>query len=233
MTRKEINTLIERIEKVPCGDGDQLGERYQVLGYQRWFLHGALRTGVTRAAFTLGRGGGKSGLGSMLGVAALTIPPLCRPGFECAVIASSFAQGLLVGRSVKTSLELIGFKFGRTGDFRVRDSQNMFEIESNRSRARFKIFGSDSKRAHGLRPNLLLCDEPAQWEIGGERLAAALRTALGKRKGARLFAFGTRPDSETHWFERMLTEKDPSVFSMIFATDRKKDPFDETGLAGR
>ena len=78
------------------------------------------------------------------------------------------------------------------------------------------------KRAHGLRTNLLLLDEPAQWEIGGERLAAALRTALGKRKGARLFAFGTRPDSETHWFERMLTEKDPSVFSMIFATDRKK-----------
>ena len=61
----------------------------------------------------------------------------------------------------------------------------------------------------------------------GERLAAALRTALGKRQGARLFAFGTRPDSETHWFERMLTEKDPSVFSMIFATARSADPFSE------
>ncbi len=227
MTRKEIDTLIERIEKVPCGDGDQLGEPYKLLKYQRAFLHGAFSDGVIRAGFTLGRGGGKTGLASMLGFAALCIPPLCRPGFECAAVASSFNQALLIGRSVKTSLELAGFQFGKNGEFRVRDSQNMFEIQSNKSRARLRVYGSDSKRAHGLRPNLLLCDEPAQWEIGGERLAVALRTSLGKRKGARMLAFGTRPDSEAHWFERMLVEKDPSVFSMIFATDRDADPFDE------
>ncbi|MXW23046.1 MAG: hypothetical protein F4X55_02400 [Candidatus Dadabacteria bacterium] len=72
-----------------------------------------------------------------------------------------------------------------------------------------------------MRPNLILADEPAQWEIGGERLAPALRTALGKRKGTRMLAFGIRPDSETHWFERMLTEKDPSVFSMVFTASRE------------
>ena len=85
------------------------------------------------------------------------------------------------------------------------------------------MYGSDSKRAHGLRPNLVLCDEPAQWELGGERLAAALRTSLGKRQGARFLAFGTRPDSEYHWFERMLVEKDPSRVQYDFATPRDRD----------
>ena len=42
-----------------------------------------------------------------------------------------------------------------------------------------------------------------------------------------MFAFGTRPDSESHWFERMLVEKDPSVYSRIYASSRERDPFDE------
>ena len=105
------------------------------------------------------------------------------------MVASSFAQALICGRSVKKSLELLGKTFGRKGDFRLRDSQNMFEIESNASGSRFKVYGSDSQRAHGGRFSLLLLDEGAQWPLGGERLAAALRTSLGKRKGARMLRF--------------------------------------------
>ena len=224
----DVKELIEHIETLPIGDGDLLGDPYRLLKYQKQFLRGAFRPGILRAGFTLGRGGGKTGLASALALSAL-LPdsPLHRPGFEVAVVASSFLQATICGRSVKTSLELMGKEFGKKGDYRIRDSQNMFEIENQGTRARFKVYGSDSQRAHGLRPNLILCDEPAQWVLKGERLAAALRTALGKRQGARLFAFGTRPDSEVHWFERLLTEKDPSVFSMIFATDRSADPFNE------
>ena len=220
--------LIAYIEKLPVGDGDSYGEPYRLLKYQKSFLRGSFKEGVIRAGFTLGRGGGKTGLASALALAAL-LPdsPLHRNGFEVAMVASSFPQACICGRSVKTSLELMGKSFGRTGEYRVLDSQNIFEITNLTTHSRFKVYGSDSKRAHGLRPNLLLLDEPAQWETGGEKLAAALRTALGKRKGAKMLAFGTRPDSEVHWFERMLVEKDPAVFSMIFATERKSDPFNE------
>ena len=226
----KIADLIAHIEGLPCGDGDQYGEPYRLLKYQKQFLQGAFREGVSRAGFTLGRGGGKTGLASALGLSAL-LPdsPLHRDGFEVAVIASSFTQATICGRSVKNSLELMGKPFGRRGDYRLQDSQNMFAIENLKSKARFRVYGSDSKRAHGLRPNLILADEPAQWETGGEKLAAALRTALGKRKGARMFAFGTRPDSEAHWFERLLTEKDPAVFAMIFATPRETDWDNEAG----
>ena len=224
----DVTKLIQYIETLPIGDGDLLGENYRLLKYQKRFLRGAFKDGILRAGFTLGRGGGKTGLASALALSAL-LPdsPLHRDGFEVAVVASSFSQACICGRSVKTSLELMGKTFGKKGNYRLRDSQNIFEIENQATGSRFKVYGSDSQRAHGLRPNLILCDEPAQWVLKGERLAAALRTALGKRQGARLFAFGTRPDSETHWFERMLTEKDPSVFSMIFATARSADPFSE------
>ena len=40
---------------------------------------------------------------------------------------------------------------------------------------------SDPRRAHGLRPFLVLADEPAQWPPAtGEKMISALRTGLGK-----------------------------------------------------
>lgn len=82
--------LIRFIEKIPCGYGDSIGDPYQLLKYQKQFLRGAFKEGVSRAGFTLGRGGGKTGLASALALAAL-LPdsPLHRPGFEVAVVASS------------------------------------------------------------------------------------------------------------------------------------------------
>ena len=181
----DVTKLIKHIETLLCGDGDQIGEPYRLLKYQKKFLRGAFRPGIIRAGFTLGRGSGKTGLASALALSAL-LPdsPLHRPGFEIAVVASSFNQACICGMSVKTSFELMGKSFGKGKQYRVRDSQNTFEILNQETRARFRVYGSDSKRAHGLRPNLVLADEPAQWITGGERLAAALRTALGKRRGA-------------------------------------------------
>ena len=223
----KISELIRSIESRPIGDGDRLGEPFRLLKYQKQFLRSAFREGIVRSALTLARGGGKTGLASALALEAL-LPdsPLHCPGFECVVIASSFQQATICGRAVKTSLELLGKKTeGKDREYRVRDSQNIFDIENMRTHARFKVYGSDSKRAHGLRPNLVIADEPAQWELGGERLAAALRTALGKRKNARMLAIGTRPDAARHWFARMLDEKDTSVSQMVFAAPRS-EPWD-------
>lgn len=155
--------------------------------YQKRFPRGAFSSGVQCAGFTLGRGDGKTGLASTLGLLApRPDSPLHYPGFEAVVIASSFNQACICDCSVKASLELMGAE----KECRVRDSQTLFEIEHKTSKARLRVYGSDSKRVYGLRPNLVLCDEPAQGEIDGERLAATLQTALGKRQGAKLLAMG-------------------------------------------
>ena len=123
----DVTKLIKHIETLPVGDGDLLGENpYGSSAIKSVSFEGRSKTGILRAGFTLGRGGGKTGLASALALAAL-LPdsPLHRDGFEVAVVASSFLQATICGRSVKTSLELMGKTFGRKGDYRLQDSQNM------------------------------------------------------------------------------------------------------------
>ena len=68
-----------------------------------------------------------------------------------------------------------------------------------------RCIGSDPRRAHGLRPALVLADEPAQWEhTKSDAMLAALRTGLGKVPGSRLIALGTRPADPNHWFAKLL-----------------------------
>ena len=56
-----------------------------------------------------------------------------------------------------------------------------------------------------LHRKLCLLDEPAQWPRStGDSMLAALRTSLGKQETALLVALGTRPASDSHFFQRML-----------------------------
>ena len=56
-------------------------------------------------------------------------------------------------------------------------------------------------------------------------LAAAIRTSLGKRKGSRAIFIGTRPSSDSHFFARLLTEDDPSVYAQVHAAAPDDPPF--------
>ena len=182
--------LIASLESAPVGDGDLLGQPFQVLAYQRRFLRGAFRRGVLRAGLSVARGAGKSGLASALALDSIRpCGVLHAPGAETVVLASSFAQARIIFDAVKTSLELLG----EDGDYRILDQQNMAMIQHRGTKARLRVAGSDNKRAHGWRFNLALCDEPSQWGPRGESLAAAVKTGLGKRRDARALFIGTRP----------------------------------------
>ena len=214
--------LIQSLESCPIGDGDLLGQPFKVLPYQRKFLAGAFAPGVMRAGFSAARGSGKTGLSSALALAAVRpAGSLHKAGGEVILIASAFAQARLGFEAVKASLGLMG----EAGDYRILDQQNMALIQHKETGARLRVLGADAKRAHGLRFNLAVCDEPAQWGVRGELLASAVKTALGKRKGARAVFLGTRPASDSHFFARLLAENDPSVFSLTFAAGPDDDPF--------
>ena len=219
-----MNTLelIRSLEEVPVGDGDLRGELFQVLPYQRRFLRGAFKPGIIRAGLSLARGGGKTGLAS--GLALDAIRPagvLHAAGFEVVLIASSFVQARLGFEAVLTSLELMG----ETDDYRIRDQQNLADIQHKQTGARLRVVGSDARRAHGWRVNLVIGDEPSQWGPSGELLAAAIRTALGKRRGAKALFLGTRPSSDEHFFARLLAEVDPAVYVQSHAAEVGDPPF--------
>ena len=218
----KIERLVTSLESAPVGDGDLIGAPFRCLPYQRRFLRGAFKPGVMRAGLSLARGGGKTGLASALALDSIRPDgALHRDGGETIVIASAFAQARLTFEAVQTSLELMG----EAEDYRIRDQQNLADIQHRRTKARLRVAGADNRRAHGWRVNLVIGDEPSQWGPRGELLAAAIRTALGKRKGARAIFIGTRPASDSHFFARLLAEDDPSVYAQTHAAGPDDPPF--------
>ena len=183
--------LIDSLEACPVGDGDLRGELFRVLPYQRRFLRGAFAAGVQRAGLSLARGGGKTGLASALCLDAIRPAGILhREGFECILIASSFAQARLGFEAVLTSLDLMGELAPVPGEGSTEPSGHTAPGE-RRSAAGW--WDQTRNALMGWRVNLVIGDEPSQWGPSGELLAAAIRTALGKRKGARALFLGTRP----------------------------------------
>ena len=217
-----VKALVSSLEACPVGDGDLLGAPFQCLPYQRRFLRGAFRSGVLRAGLSLARGGGKTGLASALALDSIRpAGALHQDGCETIVVASAFPQAKICFDAVRTSLELMG----EADKYRIRDQQNLADIQHRESMARLRVAGADNRRAHGWRVNLVIGDEPSQWGPRGELLAAAIRTSLGKRQGARALLIGTRPASDSHFFARLLEESDASVYAQTHAAGPDDSPF--------
>lgn len=186
-----------------------VGSHLDLIPWETRFLHRLART-EGDLALTVARGNGKSALCAAVGAAVID-GPLRLPDAEVVLVASSFAQACIMFRDVK---RFIGDAVADRATWRVRDTTGIAEMEHLPSRARLKAIGSDPRRMHGLRPLLVLADEPAQWPPStSEAALAALQTGLGKHPGSRLIALGTRPADAEHWFARMLRDRDATVYA--------------------
>ena len=180
---------------------EYVGSHLDLIPWERRFLYRLARTDGD-LGLSVGRGNGKSALCAAVGCAVLD-GPLRIPDAEVVLVASSFQQASIMFRDVR---RFLGGKLGDRSTWRVRDSQGLADIEHLPSRARLRAVGSDPRRMHGLRPVLVLADEPAQWPpTTADAALAALRTGLGKHPGSRLVALGTRPAGD-HWFRRLLAD---------------------------
>ena len=196
--------LIDFLGGLELSGGDHDGSLFDVLAWERRFVSGAFRVSGD-AALSVARGNGKSALCAAIAAAVVDpVGPLHGRRREAVVSAASFDQGRVIFEDV---LLFLGARYDiyDRAVWRRQDSSNRAHIEHRASGARVRCIGSDPANAHGLRPSLVLCDEPAQWlPSTRDRMLAALRTGLGKVPGSRLVALGTRPADEGHWFARML-----------------------------
>ena len=193
--------LTDYLAGLTVTQGRRAGQPFVVLPWQRRFVRGAFAPGAGTAALSVARGNGKSTL--VAGIAAAAVDgPLMVPRGETIIVASSFAQA---GIAFDHVCHFLGDKLRDRKRYRFWQTGQLAKIEDRETGASVRAIGSDPKRAHGLAPVLILCDEPAQWpSSSGDRMLAALRTSLGKQPGARLIALGTRPASAEHWFAKML-----------------------------
>ena len=196
-----MRRLTDFLETLTVTQGRRAGEAFKVLPWQARFVDGAFAPGAGTAALSVARGNGKTALVAGIAAAALD-GPLAVPRGETVIVASSFAQATIAFDHV---VAFMGAKLRDRKRYRFWQTGQLSRIEDRKSGASVRALGSDPKRAHGLAPVLILCDEPAQWpSSSGDRMLSALRTSLGKQPGARLIALGTRPASREHWFSKML-----------------------------
>ena len=122
-------------------------------------------------------------------------------------MASSFQQSRVIFEDVLAYARGLGHDLGDRELWRRQDSANQATLTYVKTGARVRCIGSDPKRAHGLRPFLVLADEGGMWEAGkADQMISALRTGLGKLPNSRLIALGTLPSDGQHWFSQMLRD---------------------------
>ena len=199
--------LVAWLGKLTLSGGDLDGQPFTVWPWERRFILGTFGQSGN-AALSIARGNGKSAFVAAL-AAAVVCPgaPLHGTRRDVVCVASSFQQARVIFEDVLAYARGLGHDLGDRGLWRRQDSANMATLEHRPSGARVRCIGSDPKRAHGLRPFLVLADEPAQWEgTKTEAMISALRTGLGKTPNSRLIALGTLPADGQHWFSQMLRD---------------------------
>ena len=207
--------------------GPKANEPVRLLDYEIDFIENMLRPEIAEAALSMPRGNAKTSLMSLIAAEAVW-GELAEQGSHVIIVASSIDQG-------KTACEFIEFyltcKAERKGTtlkdagIAVKIGLNYAEIKNSSEKITLRVMGKDPRYAHGKRLSFALCDEPAQWDpLKSEKMYNAVSTGDGKIDSFKVVAIGTMPDSEEHWFHKLIYSDIESVHSQIFAHVPNGDP---------
>ena len=193
--------------------------------FQRDFLAGVLKPGTKRAALSIPRGNGKSFLGGYFAADSLTPGgALFEAGAENVLLSGSFDQARYVFRFAKEFLGEEGYSY--------LDSTNKLAIRHKESGTRLLVRSSRAKGAFGIvGARIAIADEPGSFDtIGGEMMADALDTAIGKPgTDLKVVYIGTLAPATNGWW-RQLVEAGSSRSTFVQALQgdlRKWDSWSE------
>ena len=192
----EARNVIKYLSRLKVTQGPRAGEPFKVLAWQKRFIRGFL--GADISALSVGRGNGKTSLLAAVGAAALS-GPLARPRGEVLLVAGSFDQA-------KISFDhILNFLPRNNERYRVQDSANNATVLDKETGCTLRCSGATARLLLGRAPHLILVDEPsAILHTQVEKIVAAILTSLGKHDNSRVVFLGTRPGSESHFFQKML-----------------------------
>ena len=201
-----------------------LNQSIKVFPWESRWLRAVLADGILYGSCAISRGNGKTTFAGAVAASAIAPGgPLYVEGTAVILVAASFGQAR---EGFEATQEILDpWIRAEPDDWRVLDGQRLL-IEHRPTRTKLEVRGSEARTLHGIRKGrLFICDEPAQWQANmRDRLWSAIRTSLGKVEGARCLLIGTRPDSEDHFFSRML-RGGPATIGMSWHAERDDDPF--------
>lgn len=189
---------------------------FTVRPFQRKILK-AVESG-SEIGITMPRGNGKSTFASAIALSRVML----EENREVVVVSGSYGQS----RSVMKQCRALIPNEHDHKEWRFRDSPNEQSIRNLSTGGLIRSISSKPNRAHGLIPDLILADEPAQWQASdADKMHEILKTTLGKND-CKLIVFGTRPTNRDHFFSRML---DDSLVEVIdFGAPLNADPLCES-----
>ena len=215
------NRLIERVETFPITQGESSYSeqgKFKCLPWQRRFLRGVFRPHISTAALSVGRGNGKSTLCALIACAFLT--DKAKYNSDLVIVASSFEQAQIIFRAIIRTLYATYTDESLRKNFRKIDSTNNASIQNRITGLRVKVIGNDADKAHGLQAFIVLADEPAKWPTGGLKMWNALKTSQGKIANSKLIFFGTQPESDNHFFSKLLRDDRESNYSQLHSVPK-------------
>ncbi|MDE0398488.1 MAG: terminase large subunit [Candidatus Poribacteria bacterium] len=233
--------------------GPRSGELMQLFPFQRRWLRGAMRVGITEASLSVARGNGKTSLIAAV-IASVFSPdwdnrPIPLRKCEVILCASTFAQARVIAEEAELMIRSACVRMGRycvanelfDGEmdidekrykkrYEVRIGANRLTIRDTITQVTLIALATNVSGLHGRRPGLVLADELAQWRDGyGDKMIAALRTSLGKIENSRMFCISTKPSHPDHFFSKMLARQNGKESYSQLHTVPSDTPFEELG----
>lgn len=228
------------IQSLRIPTGPKAGKPLRLAPYQRQFLKGSLAKGISIAALSVARGGGKSALtgGIALGHLLGEIDP--QPARECLVAARTRDQGKIVFDYVTALASSLPDDIQRRLTFR-RAPRLEIEFSALDGPHLIRVVPADGRSTLGTSPTLVIADERAHWiRDRGDDLEHALLSGIGKR-GGRYLMISTSAATDEHPFSRWLDEMPEGGYAQEHKADfgcppddleqiRKANPGAEYGI---
>ena len=156
-----MDSLISYIESLHVTQGDLVGQPVTVFPWERRFLKGAFKRGVTTSALSIGRGNGKTSFVAAICAAALD-GPLSQPRSEILLVASTLSQARIAYHHV---LAFLGNpKADSTALGNHRQPAESGDNQQSSMASFSGVYPAVSLKGRtAQRPPLVIADEPSQW----------------------------------------------------------------------
>lgn len=225
--------IIAFAEALPITSGMHAGQNVLLREWQKEFIrrvYGPLREDgrrkVRTALFSLPRKNGKTAICAILALAHLCGPAAERRG-QVFSAAADRDQASLIFNEMRAMIEATPWLESRCNIQQFRKA-----IEDDMTGSTYQAMSSDARKAHGLSPSFVICDELAQWK--NRELYDNLVTGTGARAEPLVVVIGTQAKDDQHLMSELVDYgqkvidgevDDPTFSATIYRAPEDADPW--------
>lgn len=229
-----IERVIAFVESLKITAGSHAGRKFILRPWQRAIVEAIYRVDengrriVRQALICVPRKNGKTALAAALALCHLVGPEAEARG-QVFSAASDRKQAALIFREMLAMARLNSAIWER-----LIPREHNKTLEDVETGSFYEALSSDARKAHGLSPSFVVCDELAQWH--GRELFDNLSTGGGARVEPLIVVISTKSPDPNHVMSELVRYgeqirdgdiADPSFHATIYAAGAKDDPWSE------